>query len=219
MKKSRWLNQRIQKGAWLLLFLFWPMLVWSAEDRAPIDRLQTFLNGMKSIDADFTQVVSDPANGKKTEFKGRFTAVRPNLFRWDYRLPYEQVIVSDGTWIWHYEPDLMQATRVSASQMEKTPAGFLITGKRVEDAFSWKAVPDPDWQTPAVILRPRQPDNNFQEITVTLDPGGEKIRQMIVVDNLGNRSLFTFQDMRHNRTLEKQGFRFVPPAGVDVVAE
>ncbi|MBF0153899.1 MAG: outer membrane lipoprotein chaperone LolA [Magnetococcales bacterium] len=218
--KIRWLERWGVLGRiGLVLFSLWPGFVRGGEDRAPLDRLQAFLNGLKNIDADFTQRVSDPANGKTTDYMGRFTAMRPNLFRWDYRTPYVQLIVSDGQWIWHYEPELRQATRVSASQMEKTPAGFLIAGKRVEETFSWKAVPDPDWKTPAVVLRPRQPDSNFQEITVTLDPGGEQMRNMVVVDNLGNRSHFTFQDMRQKRTMETLGFHFVPPAGVDVVTE
>jgi len=212
-------SHRMRGGAWVFLLLLWPLCAWGGADRAPLDRLQTFLNNLKSIDAEFSQKVADPASGKTTEYKGRFTARRPNLFRWDYRLPYEQLIVSDGQWIWHYEPDLHQVTRVSADQMEKTPAGFLITGKLVEDAFDWKAVPDPDWNTPAVVLHPRQPDSNFQEIAVTLEPGGKQIRKMVVVDNLGNRSHFTFQDMHQNQTVGMQGFRFVPPPGVDVVAE
>ncbi|MBF0424646.1 MAG: outer membrane lipoprotein chaperone LolA [Magnetococcales bacterium] len=215
-----------QRGKWrrwggvgLLLLALWPVFARAGEDRQPLDRLQAFLSGLKSIDADFVQQVTDPASGKLTEYRGRLTAVRPNLFRWDYRTPYVQLIVSDGQWIWHYEPELRQATRVSASQMEKTPAGFLITGKRIEDSFDWKAFPDPDWKTPAVTLHPLKADGNFQEISVTLDGDGGRIRHMIVVDNLGNRSRFTFQDMRQKRTMEMQEFHFVPPAGVDIVAE
>ncbi|MBF0175769.1 MAG: outer membrane lipoprotein chaperone LolA [Magnetococcales bacterium] len=212
-------GRRVFGGIVLILLFLCPTLARAEEDRAPLEQLQAFLDRLKSIDADFTQVVSDPANGKKTEYKGRFTALRPNLFRWDYQTPYVQLIVSDGEWIWHYEPELQQATRVSVKQMEKTPAGFLIASRRVEETFDWKAVTDPEWKTPTVTLRPRQADSNFQEIAVTLDPDGEHIRNMVVVDNLGNRSRFTFHDMRASRSLDRQSFRFAPPTGVDVVTE
>jgi outer membrane lipoprotein carrier protein len=38
----------------------------------------------------------------------------PDRFRWDYRKPYQQVIVADGTAIWIYDSDLEQVTGAQA---------------------------------------------------------------------------------------------------------
>ncbi|MFQ5355173.1 MAG: outer-membrane lipoprotein carrier protein LolA [Mariprofundaceae bacterium] len=48
------------------------------------------------------------SDGSKQHYSGSLAVLPPDSFRWQYNLPYEQLIVSNGKKLWHYEPDLMQ---------------------------------------------------------------------------------------------------------------
>src|SRR5262249_57387725 len=69
-------------------------------------KVESFLQGLDGLQAQFKQTLTD-RNGQPTEEASGVLAIsRPDRFRWDYREPYSQVIVSDGARIWIYASDL-----------------------------------------------------------------------------------------------------------------
>src|SRR5512145_1360327 len=73
-------------------------------------RVETFLQGLDGLQAQFKQILTDRNGQTIEEASGTLAISRPDRFRWDYRKPYEQVIVADGTRIWIYDSDLEQVT-------------------------------------------------------------------------------------------------------------
>ena len=73
----------------------------AAGHAAAIAQLKAFVNGNKTLSADFKQVVSN--KGKREEASGRLEIARPGKFRWEYSKPYEQLIVGDGKTLWVYD--------------------------------------------------------------------------------------------------------------------
>ncbi|MBF0623565.1 MAG: outer membrane lipoprotein chaperone LolA [Magnetococcales bacterium] len=212
----------LARGAALLLLclaLAAPVPGAGADHREAVKKLQAFLDQLQSIEANFVQRVRDSVEGSVKENRGTFLALRPRLFVWDYQAPYQQLILSDGAWIWYYEPDLRQVTRAPTRRMEDTPAGFLITGGRIERKFRWQVFQNRTYRLPTVRLIPRGGNGQIQEISVTLDAAGKSLLGLGVKDTLGNRSEFSFQSVRINAPLDKNRFRFTPPPGVDVVTE
>src|SRR5687768_14553364 len=92
-------------------------------------RAEQFLEGLEGLQAQFTQKLTDSSGQVTDESRGTLAIKRPNRFRWDYRDPYEQVIVSDGTRVWMYDSDLDQVTvRKLDTALSSTPA-MLLSGK------------------------------------------------------------------------------------------
>ena len=61
-----------------------------------IDKLRQFLDGTKTLRADFTQMVV-AKNGKKPQISsGVMMFSRPGKFRWEVVKPYAQLLVGDG---------------------------------------------------------------------------------------------------------------------------
>ena len=180
-------------------------------------RLQSFLDETRSLDAAFRQEVQAADWGADELRVGRFLAEKPGRFRWDYEEPFVQNIISNGETVWYYEPDLKQATRAPWSRLEKTPAAFLSAGGRMRDSFQVMVVSNKRLGLPAVKLIPKSAEGAIVEIVVTLHPERPEIAELEMVDNLNNRSFFTFQEMRRNGDIAADRFRFTPPAGVDVV--
>jgi len=56
------------------------------------------------------------SDGTMQAYKGELAVLQPGRFRWRYTDPYEQLFVSDGHTIWHYEPDLMQVQVLKTMQ-------------------------------------------------------------------------------------------------------
>ncbi len=181
-----------------------------------VQRLQTFMDRLKSVEAGFEQKLLGADAPEPRESRGQFSASRPGLFRWDYSAPYKQVIVSDGRMVWFYEPDLKQVTRSPAGRLDKTPAGFLTSGKKLEEIFTWEVIPGPSPDRQAVMLYPLQ-EGSIRWIAITLHPQKEEISDFVVEDSLKHRSRIRFLNWRANETLPPDRFRFEVPKGVDVI--
>ncbi|MEO5333106.1 MAG: outer membrane lipoprotein chaperone LolA [Magnetococcus sp. YQC-5] len=188
-----------------------------AADKPPeVQRLQTFMDHLKSVTAEFDQQALDADADQPKESHGQFFAARPGRFRWDYTTPYKQMLISDGQTVWFYEPDLQQVTRSSAAKLNKSPAGFLTSGKRLEEIFTWEVVPGPDQDQPSVLLRPLQ-EGSLHWIAISLHPQREEITNFVVEDSLNHRSRIRFQNWRANTEIPAERFRFEVPNGVDVI--
>ena len=91
----------------------------------PVADLQKALSNAKALSGDFTQTVVN-RNGKTQTSAGTFAILRPGKFRWNYKKPYEQLIIGDGKQVWLYDPDLQQVTVRDVSQaLEASPAALL----------------------------------------------------------------------------------------------
>lgn len=83
-----------------------------------LKRVETYLNRLSTITADFTQASPD---GSLTE--GKFYFERPGKMRWDYAPPTPILIVSSGSQLIYFDKELAQTTYIP---MDSTPAGFLM---------------------------------------------------------------------------------------------
>lgn len=116
----------------LYRFLFLSILLMSQAwaDTIPKE-LQSALNNManmKGFSCHFDQTLMF-SDGTEQAYQGELMIHRPNRFRWQYRMPYEQLFVSDGTYIWHYEPDLMQVRQLNNMQDVDPAVMQLLAGK------------------------------------------------------------------------------------------
>lgn len=98
--------------------------------------LDTFTRGLKGLDGQFSQQVSD-ANGRvKERASGRVALSAPRQFRWEYAKPYNQLIVADGKKVWVFDPDLEQVTvRAQGSEEQNSPLVALIDPARLDKQY------------------------------------------------------------------------------------
>lgn len=180
----------------------------------PVDTLREFARDVKSGRANFTQTVSSPDGAKKKTSSGSFEFSRPNRFRFAYSQPFEQLIVSDGQKVWLHDVDLNQVSvRLLDQALGSTPAA-LLAGGTLERDFELSALPARDgldW----VQAKPRAKDGTVSELRVGFR--GKDLAALEIVDAFGQRSVLLFSAVQQGVAVPAERFRFVPPAGADVI--
>ena len=181
-----------------------------------LERVEAYLGSLKTLSAEFAQVVRNRDGDIVERASGTLSLSRPNRFRWDYREPYQQTIVADGSRLWLYDSDLEQVTvRTLESGLGSTPAMLLSGDGRVRDAFDGLVVERKgDWTWSR--LRPKQGGSDFEQVSLAFDARGE-LAGMELRDKLGQATLIEFGEVRRNRPLSDELFRFEPPPGADVI--
>ncbi len=199
----------------MLALLLVPIAAFAADSVARVD---AYLGSLKTLSAEFVQVVQDK-HGQVTErATGTLSISRPNRFRWDYREPYAQTIVADGKKLWLYDPDLEQVTvRLLEQGLGATPAMLLSGSGKVGDAFTAGPVEQQkDWTWCRLV--PKQNGSDFERVSLAFDARNE-LAAMELVDKLGQTTTIEFAQVKRGAALDDSLFRFVPPPGADVIGE
>jgi outer membrane lipoprotein carrier protein len=183
-------------------------------------RAEQFLQGLEGLQAQFTQKLTDRSGQVTDESSGTLAIKRPNRFRWDYRDPYEQVIVSDGTRVWVYDSDLDQVTvRKLDIALSSTPAMLLSGEGALTDNFNITETSERDgvlW----VRMEPKRNDTDFKAVRLGFSGSkAQDLRFMELADKLGQTTLLEFSKFERNPSLDPSRFVFKVPAGADVIGD
>lgn len=208
------IGNRIGKKLAMLLPLLLAAQIAHADGMANI---KAFYEQAKSVRANFHQVVTDKQGRKVQEVEGEMQLLRPSKFRWDYRKPYEQQIISDGKQVWLYDTELAQVTVRSLKQsIGASPAALLAGGADIDKTFKLTNAANKgslEW----VSAVPKDKESGFERILMGFN--GSKIQEMSLVDSFGHTTKIVFTQVELNPALEDKHFLFKVPKGVDVVGD
>lgn len=198
--------------------LLLPLLLLVQEAYADgMSSVKVFYEQTQSVRANFHQVVTDRQGRKVQEVDGEMQLKRPNKFRWDYKKPYEQQIISDGNQVWLYDTELAQVTvRELSKSIGSSPAALLAGGEAIDKSFKLVNAfrrDDLDW----VSANPKDKESGFEKILMGFKDN--KLQEMSLVDSFGHTTKIVFSQVQVNPVLEEKAFLFKPPKGVDVVGE
>jgi len=181
-----------------------------------VDTLREFVRDVKSGQAAFTQTVLSTDGARKKTSSGQFEFARPDRFRFSYTKPFEQLIVADGQKVWIYDADLNQASsRRIAQALGATPAA-LLAGGSLDAEFVLAPLPARDGLAWA-LATPKAKDGPFQSMRVGFR--GKELAAVEITDSFGQLSLLQFSQYQANTPILAERFRFVPPAGADVIEQ
>ena len=205
--------RRLLHGAAVVLAL----VVAAPAQASAVVALREFLTQTRTARGEFAQQVTRGSAQAAPPSSGTFFFERPGKFRWTYAKPYEQVLVADGERLFLYDKDLNQVTvkKVTAA-LPASPASILFGGNEFERDF---VVTDAGTRDGIEWLKavPRAKDSQFEWIEIGFRDGVPAA--MVLADSFGQISRLAFSRFERNAKLDAQLFRFVPPAGADVLEE
>lgn len=214
----------------LLLPLVLSILFWSVAHAQPVEPaepvesaeagpdavLAAFSENLVTLSGAFKQESYDDRGALQESAQGQFYLAAPNLFRWDYELPYAQHIVADGLQVWVHDVDLEQVTvRPQSDAEDETPLSLLTRPQALKDRFHVVLI---DVDNVSVLrLTPLDGDSQLEFVEAELQ--GQALTAMHIVDVFGQRTRLEFLDVARNAPLDPAWFSFTPPPGVDVVGD
>ncbi len=199
---------------WLLALLLVPRpsLAGQADELEP---LRQFLAQTQRFQAAFRQSYQQAQTLKTAT--GIVYLQKPGKFRWEYTQPHVQLIVGDGQKIYVHDPDLNQVTvKRQDDVLGKTPALLLSGGTDLEQDFQVRSVTHAETAR-IFTLAPKDQENNFKIITLTLEKG--VLQSMTLIDQFDQESVFRFEQVQINPVLAPALFQFQPAANMDVLGE
>ena len=184
------------------------------------DKVDQRYNHMQTLEAQFAETYSG-AGMTRTE-SGRLELKKPGRMRWDYDEPRPKMFLTDGSTAWFYVPGERQVRRTPVKQIEdlRSPLRYLLGKSKLEKEFIGLAIAsDAKPMNPGDIVLRGVPKSMQERVSQTLlEVTPEGLITRIVVEELdGSVTEFRFLQQKENVQIADQRFRFVPPAGVEVV--
>jgi len=187
-----------------------------------IGALEQAQRRVTDLKAPFRQSAHNKVMNQTIDARGTLYLKKPGRLRWEYQTPTPQEIVSDGTKLWIFTPELKQVNVSAAPAALAGPAGSFLQGLgQVREHFDVRFL-NPAQPTDAeglvvLDLAPKRPQPLMARLIVSVDPKTWLVRQAMVYDELGNTVTVRFGDVVVNSGLADGLFVFVPPPGVAVI--
>ncbi len=207
MKKNNFFN--------FTILIFWVSSCFAAGQ--PVQQFKAFIAKANTLVADVKQVSIDEYGKPGKISYGTFYLQRPGKFRWDYKKPFVQQIVSSSGKVWFYDADLEQVTIKKTDQsLGSTPALLLSGEVALEQNFDIKNQGQNEgmqW----IKLIPKDESSGFKYILIGMN--GEQLAGMELSDNFGQLTRIYFSNLKVNTPINSEVFEFKVPEGVDVFTE
>jgi len=189
---------------------------------AVVNGLESTYGKMNDLKAEFTQVAKNRSLGQDVKAEGTVYLKKGGKMRWEYKSPSPQQIVSDGTYLWVYTPELNQVNKGDAPKALAGPAGSFLQGLgKVREEFTVRFL-NPANKTdgagrPVLDLTPKKPTPLLTRLVLTLDPKDYVVREAVLYDQLQTTVTMSFNRVVINSGLGDTLFAFTPPKGAAVV--
>ena len=190
----------------------------AAAEPAPASRLGELLDGMRQIRAMFHQRLLDDHGSVLQETDGSVELAYPGRFRWETAPPFAQLVVSDGSTVWQYDPDLAQVVvRPLDKRADQVPS-LLLGGdvEAVSKQYEIRAAGD-DAGAERFELLPRREGSPFEKLAIQFRDGA--LERLEITDGLGQLTEVSFRDVQPLDAIDDARYRFTTPEGVDEVVD
>ena len=166
---------------------------YSDQEKADLDRISAYLNGIHSLRADFVQI--GPQGGVD---QGEVAIQKPGQIRFEYRPPSPVSIVATGGQVYVKNSKL---NTVDNYDLSDTPLGLLLN--ETVDLKTNKAVLGIVEQEGAIIVRARTSTNrNNSNITLMFTAPAIELRQWTVKDAQGGNTTVALRNLQPGATLD-----------------
>ena len=183
------MNRRLALLAPLLLLLPLP----AAAEKLPLAALSKYLNGLTTVEADFTQVNSDG-----TISTGKIYIQRPGRVRFEYGPPDRSLVIAGSNTVAIFDSKSNQPPE--QYPLKRTPLN-LILAQNIDLGRAKMVVGHSEDGTSTRVRAqdPEHPEYGSIEMVFTADP--VELRQWVITDDLGAQTTVILGEMKKGGTL------------------
>lgn len=173
-------------------------------------------NKAKTIQADFVQTYT--YRGRKTVEMGALYLRKPGKMRWQYSSPAGKLWVSDGNFVYSYDP---AEKKVEKSKLKddagdlQAPLAFLLGNLKFHDDFR-QFQSSPEGSDTRIVALPKSDKFPYTEVSFVAS-SNFVIKRLSVKGADGSTMDYSFENEKKDPLLADALFRFNPPPDVAVV--
>ena len=182
-----------------------------------LSRIERHYNSLGTLRVKFAQTITQSGRPKIHE-TGTLSLLRPKKMRWDYEQPRGKLLVGDGDLLHLYNP---RTNQVRLFRLDKTgdlraPLSFLLGRLKFRRQFRNLRIEEIGGQ-PAVVGEGRRDKDYYSRVEFIYRPGIFSFALLRITGRDGSLTTFAFEDEEINPRLDPALFRFVAPAGAEVL--
>ncbi|TMP73466.1 outer membrane lipoprotein carrier protein LolA [Pseudoalteromonas sp. S1609] len=175
--------------------------------------LQDKLSTLKSFKAQFKQNVTDGEGQLVMQGQGNIALQQPLMIRWQQTNPDDTLFVSNGDKTYYFDSFAEQVTIMKTSGLIDSTPFILLTSK---DPAQWEKYSVLATNLGFSITPNKGVESQVEQLDITFADNEQGLAKLVVKDNSGQLSAFTFSNAQVNTELDKTTFEFTPPAGVEI---
>jgi len=189
-----------------------------------LDRASAVYDTIRTLSADFVQIVDNPLVGAVDTTRGRLYQQKPNRFAMRFSAPKGDRIVADGRWLWLYTPSTTPGQVIRTAIPSAGTTGPNLIAQFVErpreryaarwlraDSLASASVVD------VLALTPKDASVPYREAIVWVTRGSGLLGRIEITETSGQRRVVVLRNLRVNGRVAAREFTFAPPAGARVV--
>ncbi|MBH0090052.1 outer membrane lipoprotein chaperone LolA [Pseudoalteromonas sp. NSLLW218] len=179
------------------------------DSQALQDRLAT----LKSFKAQFAQQVTDKEGQAVMQGEGTIALQQPMMIRWQQTNPDDTLFVSNGDKTYYFDSFAEQVTIMKTSSLIDSTPFVLLTSK---DPAQWEKYSVLATNTGFSVTPNKGVESQVEQLDIAFAGNEQGLAKLVVTDNSGQLSSFTFNNAQVNTQLDKSTFEFTPPEGVEI---
>jgi len=171
----------------------------TSQDNNDLRRIETHLNSIKSMRADFLQVSSTGVVAT-----GKLLMSRPGKIRFEYDPPSPILLIADGVYLRYIDKDLKQVTHL---WQEDTPVSVLVKQNiKLSDDITVTALSRGAKTLAVTLTKSKNPENGSIKMVFTDSP--LSLRKWVVLDPQGIKTTITLNKTERSVKIDPKLFEF-----------
>lgn len=189
----------------------------SALGSSALERLDTLLGNIETLAADVVQLIVESDGGVLEESEIQMLLKKPDGFYWETLTPFPELIVTDGSTLWNYQPDLEQVVIEDWDSSRSELAAQLLSGniESLDGDYTIENVTSSESEHQEFELTPRSADNVYQLISINFMR--DELESIYLNSKNGQQTVWRFENVIRNRAISDAQFQFVPPENIEII--
>ncbi len=178
----------------------------SLQDEDDIARIESYLNGVQTLAADFIQISPDGSISR-----GRFYLKRPGRLRFEYEPPAPILVVADGTYVNYFDVELGQLSQIG---VYSTPLGVVVAKEvKLDGRIAVTSVRRDAAVISLTTVDTEEPGRGT--LTLVFSERPLELRKWEIIDPQGLLTTVALDAVTINHELDPELFVFQRPENVD----
>ena len=199
------------------ILLLFGLVYAHAAEVSSANELSANLSEMMSLSADVEQLIIEADGGVLEESRIRMLLKRPDGFSWETLEPFPELLVTNGVWLWNYQPDLDQVVIEPWNRDESELAAQLLSGETdaLADEYEITALVSESRDLEEFVLTPRDSANINRRVSLSFS--SNRLDSIVIEARNGQRTVWRFVNVVLNPEISDDAFVFEVPEGIEVI--